>query len=84
MTNASFAIVLMGKRELVDLLCLSSWCLMIVVWVFLVVPRACLQFVIVGFPNHTHLLFFENIMENGAIALLDLTLNLNFSNVFLK
>ena len=28
---SSFAIILMGKRELVDLLCLSSWCLVIVI-----------------------------------------------------
>ena len=31
---------------------------MIVVWLFLAVPRVCLQFVIVVFPNHTHLLFY--------------------------
>ena len=30
--HSSFAIMLMGKRELVALLCLSSWCLVIVVW----------------------------------------------------
>ena len=48
----------LGKRELVALLSLSSWCLMIVVWLFSVVPWACLQFVIVVFPDHTHLLFF--------------------------
>ena len=29
--HSSFAIISMGKRELVALLCLSSWCLMIVV-----------------------------------------------------
>ena len=39
----------MGKRELVALLCLSSWCLVIVVWLFLTVPGACLQFVVVVF-----------------------------------
>ena len=50
----SFAIVLMGKRELVVLLSLSSWCLVIVVWLFLAVPWVCLQFVIVLFPDHTH------------------------------
>ena len=55
---SSFAIILMGKRELVALLSLSSWCLVIVVWLFLVVPWVCLQFVIVVFPDHTHLLFF--------------------------
>ena len=55
---SSFAIILLGKRELVTLLSLSSWCLVIVVWLFLAEPRVCLQFVIVVFPDHTHLLFF--------------------------
>ena len=55
--HSSFAIILMGKKELVALLCLSSWCLVIVVWLFLTMPRVCLQFVIVVFPDHTHLLF---------------------------
>ena len=54
---SSFAIILMGKRELVALLSLSPWCLVIVVWLFLAVPWVCLQFVIVLFPDHTHLLF---------------------------
>ena len=36
------------------LLSLSSWCLVIVVWLFLAVPYACLQFVIMVFPDHTH------------------------------
>ena len=54
---SSFAIILVGKRELVALLSLSSWLLVIVVWLFLVVPWVCLQFVIVVFPDHTHLLF---------------------------
>ena len=49
----------MGKRELVALLSLSFWCLVIIVWLFLVVPLVCLQFVIVVFPDHTHLLFFR-------------------------
>ena len=55
--QSSFAIILMGKCELVALLCLFSWCLVIVVWLFLEMPRVCLQFVIVVFPDHTHLLF---------------------------
>ena len=38
----------MGKRELVVLLRLSFQCLVIVV---------CVMFVIVVFPDHTHLLF---------------------------
>ena len=51
------AIVLMGKRELVALLSLSSWCLVIVVWIFLAMPWVCLQFLIVVFPDHTRVLF---------------------------
>ena len=44
----------MGKRELVALLNLSSWCLVMVERLFLAVPQGCLQFVIVVFPDHTH------------------------------
>ena len=54
---SSIAIILIGKRELVALLNLSSWCPVMVEWLFLAVPRGCLQFVIVVFPDHTHLLF---------------------------
>ena len=54
----SIAIILMGKRELIALFNLSSWCLVMVERLFLTVPRGCLQFVIVVFPDHTHLLFF--------------------------
>ena len=55
--HSSFAIILMGKREQVALLSLSSWCLVMVVWLFLAVPWVCLWFVIMVFPDHTHLLF---------------------------
>ena len=51
--HSSFAIILMGKRGLVGL---SSWCLVIVVWLFFVVPWGCLQFVV--FPDHSHYLLF--------------------------
>ena len=51
---SSFAIILMGKRELVALLSLSSWCLVMVVWLFLAVQWVCLRFVIVVVPDHTH------------------------------
>ena len=49
----SFAIILMGKRELVALFCSSSWCLVI----FVSLPHdawVCLQFVIVVFPDYTY------------------------------
>ena len=42
---------------LVALLSLSSWCLVIVVSLFLTVFQFCLQFVIMVFPEHSHLLF---------------------------
>ena len=44
----------MGMRDLVALLSLSSWCLVMVEWLFLAVPLGCLRFMIVVFPNHTH------------------------------
>ena len=55
--HSSIAIILMGKRELIALLNLSSWCLVMVELLFIAVPQGCLQFVIVVFPDHTHLLF---------------------------
>ena len=63
---SSIAIILMGKKELVALLDLSSWCLVLFGRLFLAVPRGCLQFVIVVFPDHTHLLFF---IATGFIAM---------------
>ena len=57
--RSSIAIILMGKRELVALPNLSSWCLVMVERLFHAVPQGCLRFVIVVFPYHTHLLFLE-------------------------
>ena len=50
----------MGKRELVALLNLSSWCLVMVERLLLAVPRDYLWFVIVVFPDRTHLLFLSS------------------------
>ena len=52
--HSSIAIILFGKREQIAL---SSPRLVMVERLFLAVPRGCLQFVIVVFPDHTHLLF---------------------------
>ena len=57
--HSNIAIILMGKRELVALLYLSSWCLVMVEQLFLAVPQGCLRFVVVVFPDHTHLLFLR-------------------------
>ena len=51
---SSIAIILMGEIELVALLNLSSWCLVMVERLFLEVPRGCLQFAFVVFPDHNH------------------------------
>ena len=53
---SSFAIILKKKRELVVL---SYICIVTinVLWLFLMVPWVGLQYVIVVFPDHTHLLF---------------------------
>ena len=52
---SSIAIILMRKRKLVAVLNLM------VERLFLAVPGGCLRFVIVVFPDHTHLLFFQSI-----------------------
>ena len=62
--HSSVVFILMGKKELIALLNLSSWCLVMVERLFLAVPRGCLQFVIVVFPVHTHLLFLYRIIES--------------------
>ena len=69
--NSSIAIILTGQRELVALLNLSSWCLVMVKWLFLEVPWGCLRFVIVIFPDHTHLLFLSRyfMCKNGSGAI---------------
>ena len=62
--HSSIAIIMMGKRELVALFNLSSWCLVMVERLFLAVPQGCLQFVIVVFPDHTH--YFLLKLSGGA------------------
>ena len=61
--HSSIAIILMGKRELVALLNLSSWRLMMVGWFFLAMPWVCLLFLIAVFPDHAHLLFCNHVEE---------------------
>ena len=65
---------LMGKRELVALLNLSSWCLVTVEQLFLAVPRGCLQFMFVVFLDHTHYFL--------VILILTFTSHVTFSYVF--
>ena len=59
--HSSFAIISMGKRELIPLHGLSSWCLMTVVWLFVTMPWVCLQFLVVVFPAHTHFVCFKHV-----------------------
>ena len=54
-------------RELEALLRLSSWCLLMVVWLFLAVPWVCLRFVVVVFPYHTHLISLAEINDKPSV-----------------
>ena len=76
--HSSIAIILMGKRELVALLNLSSWCLVMVERLFLAVPHGRLQFVIVVFSDHTYLLFLKGEMPFKMYKIII------FSRFFLK
>ena len=82
--HSSIAIILMGKRELIALLNLSSWCLVMVERLFLAVPRGCLQFVIVVFPDHTHLLFLRGLYGDLVYKLNEIVGSNNFSAQFIK
>ena len=61
-----------GEKKLVALLSLSSWRLVIVVWLFLAVPWVCLQYMMVVFSDHTHLLFLYSRLKSY----------INFSQLF--
>ena len=74
--HSSIAIILMWKRELVAMLYLSSWCLVMVERLFLTVPRGCMRFVTVVFPDHTHLLFKKPIDQLSGKMLAWLTSSL--------
>ena len=80
--HASITIILMGKRELVALLNLSSWRLVMVEWLFLAVPWGCLRFVIVVFPDHTHLLSFKIVGYNMDIMCQSACLVINHIMVY--
>ena len=71
--HSTFAIILMGKRELDALLSLSSWCLVIVVWLFLAVLWVCLQIVIMVLPDHTHLLLLQSVASDHGLYYLSMS-----------
>ena len=54
--HSSIAIISVDGEALLSL---PSWCLVTVERLFLAVPWGCLRFVIVVFPDHTHLLFLN-------------------------
>ena len=55
------------KHGVLNLLNLSSWCLVMVERLFLAVPRGCLQFVIVVYSDHTHLLFLVPTCKTSSL-----------------
>ena len=81
--SSSIAIILMGKRELVALLNLSSWCLVMVERLFLAVPRGCRRFVIVVFPDNTKPVTLSFLASYGCSSVLaKLTIQLKLINNF--
>ena len=62
--HSSFAILFKRKRKLVALLLLSYRYIVTinVLWLFLTVSWVDLQYVIVVFPDHTHLLFMVSLV----------------------
>ena len=72
--HSSIAIIFLGKRELVALLNLASWCLVMVEWLFLALPLGCLRFVIVVFPDHTYLLFLKRLIQSKILRHSEVTL----------
>ena len=81
--HSSFAIILTGTGKLVALLISSPWCLVIVVWLFLAMPRVRLPFVIVVYPYHTLILFLEHCVcvvfkQGGSIGTLSSMENPNY------
>ena len=71
----SFAIILMRKRELVDLLKLSSWCLVTVSALRFMAPQAGLQCLVEvhALPDHT----------GSCICSMDFLLRFLFHGIFL-
>ena len=67
--HSSFAIISKRKKKLVALLLLSYRCIVAInlLWLFLTVPWVGLQYVIVVFPDHTHLLFVINLRHNVSL-----------------
>ena len=53
------------EEKLVALILLFYRCIVTikVLWLFLAMPCVCLQYVIVVFPDHTRLLFNEDVLE---------------------
>ena len=81
--HPSIAIILMGRRELVALLNLSSWCLVMVEWLFLAVPWSCLRFVIVVFLI-IHTYYFLLLMMCSLQQMLEIIALVLKSNVQAK
>ena len=80
--HSSFAIILKRKRKLVALLLLSYRGIVTinVLWLFLTVPWVGLQYVIVVFPDHNHLLFAYQLATHNE--LLCKTLEADESSLF--
>ena len=56
-----------------------TWCLVTALWLFLAVPWVCLQFVIVVFPDHTHIFVRFFLTKQGKLVIYNSFISSNFS-----
>ena len=57
-----------GRESWLLCLALSSWCLVIVVWLFLTMTQGSLQFMIVVFPDYIHYVLVPMAWEDEGKA----------------
>ena len=75
--------ILVLQKRAGCLLSLSSWCLVIVVWLF-VTPWVCLQFVIVVLSDHTRLLLLQSVASDLGLYYLSMSHNKNARLMWVK
>ena len=63
-----------SSDQMVSVFCFAKFVFLVLVmveWLFLAVPQGCMRFVIVVFPDHTHLLFLKKgfifLFQQGSV-----------------
>ena len=79
--HSNIAIIFMGKRELVDLLNLSSWCLVMFEWLFLVVHWGFLWLTDRVFCANQTSMFLIHIITKGEVGAVKLVSALRYNSI---